>query len=165
MDFFRATYRLESESFMPKDRNKEPGFSARDAYNAMGDWYWRKRFHFLTDAGVSEETIYDNIAVIQYLPYSSVKFAPLKKGVILPSQKFTQRLIDYIILNCPETIFIVPRAVRLWRDFLGDNWTSLRNAGRIITHLPNTYRAQYISPNCLGEANFKKIIDILIVKR
>ena len=161
MEFFRRTFCLEYNSFMPKDWNKPFGFSARDAYNAMGDWYWKKRFHFLTDAGVNEESIYKNIAVIQYLPYSSINFAPLKKGVLLPSQIFTRRLIDFIRLNNPETIFIVPRAVNLWREFLGNKWTSLENEGRIITHLPNTYRAQYISPNCLGQEQFDRVVKIL----
>ena len=89
MEFFRNTYRLQSNSFMPEDWNRSLGFSAREAFNAMGDWYWKKRIHFLTDAGVNEETIYDNIALIQYIPYSSINFACLKKGVILPSQIFT----------------------------------------------------------------------------
>ncbi|MCH5222067.1 MAG: hypothetical protein J1F05_07090 [Muribaculaceae bacterium] len=160
MGFFRDTYRLESHSFMPEDWNKYLGFSARDAYNAMGDWYWKNRLHFLTDAGVDEETVYDNIAVIQYIPYSSVNYAPLKKGVILPSQIFTRRLIDYIRLNNPETIFIVPRAISLWKEFLGNKWTSLESDGRIITHLPNTYRSQYISPNCIGAEEFEKVVNI-----
>ena len=161
MEYFRYTFRLRCNSFMPEDSHKEVfGFSTRDAYNAMGDWYWKKRFRSFIDAGVNEETIYDNIALIQYIPYSSVKFAPLKKGVILPSQIFTRRLIDYIKLNNPNTIFVVPRAVSLWRQFLGNKWDSLENDGRIITHLPNTYRVQYISPNCLGERNFKKLVDI-----
>ena len=161
MEFFRNTYRLQSNSFMPEDWNRSLGFSAREAYNAMGDWYWKKRFHFLTDAGVNEETIYDNIALIQYIPYSSINFACLKKGVILPSQIFTLRLIDFIRLNKPETIFIVPKAVSLWREFLGNKWAMLEKEGRIITHLQNTYRAQYISPNCLGQNQFERIVKLL----
>ena len=160
MGFFRHTYRLESNSFMPEDWNKNLGFSARDAYNAMGDWYWKKRLHFLTDVGVNEEALYDNIAIIQFIPYSSISFFPLKRGIILPSQIFTRRLIDYIRLNNPETIFIVPRAVNLWREFLGNKWVSLESDRRIITHLPNTYRAQYISPNCIGSIEFENVVNI-----
>lgn len=161
MEFFRHTYKFEYDSFMPEDRNNSLGLSARDAFNAMGDWYWKKRFHFLVDAGVKEDNIYNNIALIQYVPYSSVCFAPLPKNDILPSQKFTRRLIDYIGSNNENTVFIVPRAVNLWKEFLGNRWSDLEAQGRIIKHLENTYRAQYISPNCLGEDNFKKIINLL----
>lgn len=162
MKFYSKTFILESRSFMPENReNQTFGFSARDAFNVMGDWYWKKRFHFLTDAGVPEENIYDNIAAIQYIPYSSVEYAPLPKGVELPSQKFTRRLIDYIRLNNEDTIFIVLRAASLWENFLGNMWTSLKDQNRIITHLPNTYRSQYISQKCLGEDNFNRIVNIL----
>ena len=160
MEFFRHTFCLEYNSFMPEDWNKSIGFSAREAYNAMGDWYWKKRLHFLTDAGVDEETIYNNIAVIQYLPYSSVNFTPLKNGIVLPSQIFTRRLIDFIRLNNPDTIFVVSRGVNLWKVFLGEVWTTLESENRIITHLSNTYRAQYISPNCLGQESFDRIVKI-----
>lgn len=160
MEFFRKTYRLDSKCFMPEDWNKSLGFSARDAYNAMGDWYWKKRFHFLTDEGVNEETIYNNIAVVQYIPYSSVKYAPLPQNVILPSQIYTRRLIDYIRLNNKSTIFIVPRAVKLWEKFLGQIWADLEEQGRIIKHLPKTYRTQYISSSCLGADNFEHIVKI-----
>ena len=160
MEFYRSTYSLRSRSFMPEDLKKSLGFSTRDAFNAMGDWYWKKRLHFLTDTGVNEESIYDNIAVIQYIPNSSVNFAPLSKDVVLPSQIFTRRLIDYIRLNNQQTIFVVPRAVNLWKDFLGKNWTCLEDDGRIITHLPGIYRPQYISPNCLGQEAFDRVVKI-----
>ena len=160
MEFFRKTYSLKYNSFMPENWNKTFGFSPRDAYNAMGDWYWQKRFHFLTNAGVNEEAIYDNIAVIQYVPYSSVNFASFSKNTTLPSQLFTRRLIDYIRLNNEDTIFVVLRAVNLWKQFLGNIWTALDDGGRIITHLPNTYRAQYISPNCLGADNFERLVQL-----
>lgn len=161
MEFFKNTYSLRGNSFMPEDRNAKFGITIRDAFNAMGDWYWKKRLHFLIDAGVNEETLYDNIALIQYLPYSSVSFAALPKNTILPSQKFTKTLIDYIQSNNKETVFVVLRAVGLWEGFLGDTWTSLKEDGRIITHEDRAYRSQYISPNCLANDGFKKIVDKL----
>lgn len=161
MRFFRETFSLHSNCFMPSDKVYSLGFSPRDAYNAMGDWYWKKRFHFLTEAGVDEETIYDNVAVIQYIPYSSVSYAPLPKDVTLPSQIFARRLIDFIRLNNKETIFVVLRAVKLWSDFLGDIWSDLNSQNRIIEHLDGRYRPQYISPNCLGTDNFNRIVKVL----
>lgn len=162
LDFYKATYSLESEAFMPDNNEiKTLGFSTRDAFNIMGDWYWKKRFHFLADEGIPEDIIYKNVAVIQYIPYSSVEYAPLPKGVTLPSQIFTRRLIEYISRNHKDTIFIVPRAKALWENFLVGTWENLAKKERIITHRENTYRSQYISPKCLVDGGFDRIVKIL----
>lgn len=159
MEFFRSTFALQSSCFMPEDWNKSFGFSARDAYNVLGDWYWKKRLHFLVDEGLDEELIYDNLALIQYIPYSSIRYASLPQNVYLPSQEYTRKLIDFIRCNNTETIFVVPRAVDLWKRFLGDCWDALEKDKRIITHKEGVYRPQYISRNCLGDEGFERIVE------
>lgn len=140
--------------FLPSDYQK-PRLSDRDIANIHQSWYWQNR---LTKAfpkdktGLNFEQINSNFAVIQYVGYSSKEFAPFKKGRFLPSQLYTRQLIEYILLNNRDTIFIVPRSEHLWRAFLGELWDDTRF---IVTNAP---RSQHFN-----EKNFPTQEDYLRV--
>jgi hypothetical protein len=161
VDYFRKSLRLEASGFMPNDIKKN-GISARDAFNVMGDWYWKRRFDALQESSsVNIETIYNNFALIQYVPYSSVEFADFPKSYgYLKSQNFTKLLIKYILEHNKDTLFVALRGASLWEKFLHlDNWNSLVKTNRIVLHKKNCYRPQYISEKCLDNA-----YDIVVSK-
>lgn len=139
--------------FLPDKLGKE-GMTYRDLANLHQSWYWEDR---LTKAFVSEETgltfedVNSNFAVIQYIGYSSEKYAPLKKGRVLPSQYYTKQLIEYITNNT-NTIFIVTRNVKMWKQFLGIIWDD----NRFI--ISKDYLGQHFTKDILGKEAFDKVI-------
>lgn len=98
----------------------------------------------------------DCFAVIEYLGYSSEKHKAFKGGTLLPSQKYTKQLIQYILHNNPETIFIVPRNVKTWQNFLGTMWTN--NSDRFI--VSKDYLGQRFTKDILGD-DYEKVIAAL----
>lgn len=129
------------------------GITARDLANIHQSYYWIDR---LTSAFVNDETnltfeeINQRFAVVQYIGYSSKKYKPFKQGQYLPSQHYTKQLIHYILRNHPDTIFIVPRAEKKWREFLGNLWDDNRF---FVSNLPISQR---FSKSTLGEPAYAK---------
>jgi len=126
-EHLRRMLLFECGSFLPDNQGLK-GMTYRDLANLHQSWYWEDR---LTNAFVNKETgltfedINSNFVVIQYIGYSSKKYIPFKKGIILPSQYYTRQLIEYIINN-RNTIFIVSRNVQMWKQFLGNIWDESR---------------------------------------
>ena len=139
--------------FLPSDYQR-PRLSDRDIANIHQSWYWYDRLNqgFLDGRnGLSFEDVNHNFAVIQYIGYHSKRFAPFKKNQILPSQQYTRQLIDYILHNNRDTIFIVPRNVNTWRKFLGNLWDDMR----FIT--TSDYRGQHLTKSTLKE-NYDRVV-------
>lgn len=151
-EHLRRMLLFDCGSFLPENQGMK-GMTYRDLANLHQSWYWEDR---LTNAFVNNETgltfedVNSNFAVIQYIGYSSKKYSPFKKGLILPSQYYTRQLIEYIINN-KKTIFIVPRNVQMWKQFLGDIWDENRF---IVT---KDYLGQRFTKNILKEA-FDKVV-------
>lgn len=153
----RSMLTFECNSFLPEDFGPH-GVSTRDLANIHQSYYWLDR---LTSAfvdsvtnktGLSFEQINDRFAVVQYVGYSSQKYAPFKRGQLLPSQNYTKQLIQFIFHNNRDVVFIVPRAEKSWRSLLG----SIRSDDRFfVSNLP---RSQWFSAATLGEEANSKII-------
>lgn len=111
--------------------------SYRDIANLHQSWYWQDRLvkAFVKD-GLTIDEILNKCAIIQYIPYSSRKhnksFKPIDNGELF-SQKFTKELIQYILKHHKEVLFIIPRNVNKWLDFLGP--------------LKNEYKHRFIQRN------------------
>ena len=151
----RSMLTFECNSFLPKIFGSN-GVTARDLANIHQSYYWHDRLTkaFVNDnTGLSFEQINDRFAIVQYVGYSSSKYAPFKRGQLLPSQNYTKQLIQYILHNNPDTVFIVPRSEKKWRALLGTLWDDSRF---FVSDLP---RGQWFSPETLGDDAYAKIIE------
>ena len=155
-EHLRKMLKLDCSEFLPKESGAED-MTYRDLANLHQSWYWEDR---LSNAFVNDDTdlnfddVNKKFAVLQYIGYSSKKYAPLKNGIFLPSQLYTRQLIEYILKNNPRTIFIVARNVKLWQHFLGSLWDENKN--RFI--VSEDYLGQRFTKNILGEVAFAKVI-------
>lgn len=135
---------------------KRPNY--QDAYNMLGDWYWFDILSKWQSEGLSFDEIFSNVALIQSIPYASEKAKDLPKGVLLPSQVFTKKLIMHIA-NSTDAIFVVPRAIKKWQKLLGSTWLQLEQEDRII--IGKNPLNQSLTKNNLGEEQYCKIINHL----
>lgn len=159
MCFMRDNLRLNVRGFMPNvlyRAEERPNY--QDAYNMLGDWYWYDILSKWQNDGLSFEEIFSNVALIQSVPYASVKAKDLPKGCILPSQIFIKKMIMHIA-NSTDTLFVVPRGVKKWQKLLGLTWTQLNRDDRII--IGKNPLNQSLSKNNLGEEQYYKIINHL----
>lgn len=153
----RSMLTFDCNSFLPEDFGPH-GVSTRDLANIHQSYYWLDRLNgaFVDSetnrTGLSFEQINDRFAVVQYIGYSSQKYTPFKRGQLLPSQNYTKQLIQFILHNNPDTVFIVPRAEGSWRSLLGSMW---RDDRFFVSNLP---RSQWFSAATLGEEAYSKII-------
>lgn len=72
---------------------------------------------------------------------------------LLPSQKYMKQLIQYILNNNEDAVFIVARSVNEWKAFLGNLW----NDDRFI--ISNAYLGQHFTEKSLPEDGYEKIIN------
>ncbi len=158
-EHLRTMIKFQCYNFLPDDSGLS-GMTYRDLANLHQNWYWEDRLRkaFVNDdTGLTFEDLNRRFAVVQYIGYSSKKYAPFKNGRILPSQNFTKQLIRYIHTNT-DAIFIVARNVSTWKTFLGDIW----NEERFIE--TGDYLGQRLTKNILKDrfsevvAAFKKQI-------
>lgn len=153
-EHLRKILTLDCGGFLPQELGAK-GMTYRDLANVHQSWYWEDR---LTNAFVNEniglnfEDVNRKFAVIQYIGYSSKKYAPFKNGTLLPSQLYTRQLIEYILCNNRNAVFIVARNVNMWKRFLGDLWDD----NRFI--VSKDYLGQRFTENILGSEAFTKVI-------
>ncbi|MDE7368262.1 MAG: hypothetical protein K2N08_00605, partial [Muribaculaceae bacterium] len=153
-EHLRKMITFDCEEFLPQESDTVK-ITYRDIANLHQSWYWYDR---LTNAFVNKETglnfedVNKRFAVIQYIGYSSQKYAPFKKGIRLSSQEYTRLLIEYILKNNHSAVFIVARNVKMWKDFLGSLW----NSNRFIES--KDYLGQRFTKGILGEDAFNKVI-------
>lgn len=150
----RSMLTFDCHSFLPDDIGK-PNITYRDLANLHQSWYWidrlEKAFVNKETTGLTIDDVLNRFAVIEYIGYSSEKYKTFKGGTLLPSQKYTKQLIQYILHNNSETIFIVPRNVKTWQKFLGTMWTDDRFL------VSKDYLDQRLTKDILGD-NYEKVI-------
>lgn len=159
MVFMRDNLRLRVKTFMPEVYNtsdRHPNY--QDAFNMLADWYWYDILSKWVKEGLTSEQIFSNVALIQNVPYASVKAKDLPKGCVLPSQIFAKKMIRYIA-DYKDAIFVVPRAVKKWQGLLGPIWTRLEEEGRIV--IGKNPLNQHLTEKNLGTENYQKIINHL----
>lgn len=154
-EHLRKMLRFDVTGFLPSDE-KHDGVSYRDLANLHQRWYWETRLKsaFESDS-LDFETINERFAVIEYIGYSSMKKPDKMLKTLLPSQKYTKQLIQYILHNSEDTVFIVARSVNEWKAFLGNIWTSYED--RFI--VSNAYLGQHFTEKSLPEGSYEKIIN------
>ena len=132
--------RLEAKSFFCP-RIKENGeVSYRKANCEFDDKYWynifdklRKELN-LAPEGDTEDTIFDNVALVQYVGYASQSWKPIPKKYPLPSQEFTRQLVGYLAFHAKtKPIIVVSRSYNEWKELLGDDiWRKLESENRLV---------------------------------
>lgn len=161
--------------FCERNQNNTNGMlSYRDAHCALDDWYWYDIFtKFREDAGLPDEdntddVIFDNVALVQYVGYLSKSWKALPK--ILPSQEFTRTLIHYLALRKKDVLFVVSRSRKEWKELIGDEiWDMLKSENRLVLRatfenkkgITQTIRTQYFTPTSFEGDGFKLIADKL----
>ena len=149
----RSMLTFDCHSFLPDDI-ETPDVTYRDLANLHQSWYWIDRLEkaFVNnDTKLTIDNVLDRFAVIEYLGYSSKKYKAFNGSALLPSQKYTKQLIQYILHNNTDTIFIVPRNVKTWQNFLGTMWTD----DRFI--VSKDYLGQRFTKDILGD-DYEKVI-------
>ena len=150
----RTMLTFDCQSFLPQ-KNGDKEINSRDLANIIQSYYWIDRLKnaFVNDdTGLTFEDINNKFAIIQYVGYSSIKYKPFSKHRILHSQNYTRQLIQYILHNNRDTVFIVPRAEKSWRTFLDTMWENDR------FFVSNAPRSQHFSANVIGQDEYDKII-------
>lgn len=158
-EHLRKMLTLDCDEFLPQESGAK-GMTYRDLANLHQSWYWEDRLTnaFVNgDTGLNFDDVNKRFAVLQYIGYSSKKYSPLKNGELLPSQLYTRQLIEYILNNNSQAIFIVARNVKMWQHFLGSLWDENKN--RFI--VSKDYLGQRFNKKILGDAAFAKILTAL----
>lgn len=149
-DHLRDMLKFKVDGFLPS-KEETDGISGRVLANLHMSWYWENKLK--SAFGESNlETVISKFAIIQYIGYSSKKFQAFKGEKCLPSQNFTKQLIQFILHNNDDAVFIVPRNIERWKNFLGTIWTS--NKEKFIEG--KAYRSQ--SLNAISGEDKKKVM-------
>lgn len=130
--------RLEAKSFFCPRIKKNGEMSYRKANCEFDDGYWynifdklRKELN-LAPEGDTEDTIFDNVALVQYVGYASQSWKPIPKKYPLPSQEFTRQLVGYLAFHT-KAIIVVSRSYNEWKELLGDEiWKKLKDDNRLV---------------------------------
>ena len=128
-----------------------------DALNEIGDYYWYNNINRLNINHQKEYEFFRNFAIVQYCAYTSVSFKDFPRGVVLPSQELTKKLIRYLAYEREDVVFVIMRSAAKWKELLdADVWEKMQS--RLIV---NKNMSQYLSENNLGKKNFNMLIEYL----
>ena len=128
-----------------------------DALNEIGDYYWYNNINRLNINHQKEYEFFRNFAIVQYCAYTSVSFKDFPRGVVLPSQELTKKLIRYLAYEREDVVFVIMRSAAKWKELLdADVWQKMQT--RLIV---NKNMSQSLSENNLGKKNFNMLIEYL----
>ena len=128
-----------------------------DALNEIGDYYWYNNINRLNINHQKEYEFFRNFAIVQYCAYTSVSFKDFPRGVVLPSQELTKKLIRYLAYEREDVAFVIMRSAAKWKELLdADVWEKMQS--RLIV---NKNMSQSLSENNLGKKNFNMLIERL----
>jgi hypothetical protein len=124
--------------FCKRNHNKAGGvLSYRDAHCMLDDWYWYDIFEeFRKNAELEPENdtndiIFNHTSLVQYVGYISKSWKSLPN--ILPSQRFTKLLIQYLTLNT-DTLFVISRSESEWKELIGDEIRDILESENRLIH-------------------------------
>lgn len=131
----------------------EPPVRPMDLYNSPTYRHWLDQFRrWVSWFGIEDEqTLFDNVAVINATAYPSVGDTPLAAGM-LPSHYFLQHLVRYIATNNPDTIFVIPseKLRSVWSKILACSYDYIAVAQRVFL-LDGNHRKLNLSPRNLSQ--------------
>ena len=150
-------YVKSHEEFKKKYSVKNVYVPCGDALNEIGDYYWYNNINRLNINHQKEYEFFRNFAIVQYCAYTSVSFKDFAKGVVLPSQELTKKLIRYLAYEREDVVFVIMRSAAKWKELLdADVWEKMQS--RLIV---NKNMSQSLSENNLGKKNFNMLIEHL----
>lgn len=148
--FKAETLLLCSKSFLPQEQEEIAGLTTADYINIIGDWYWYKKFTPLFEF-VPEEELFQKVAIMQYLPYTSISYKD-KRYDGIESMKYSQKLLKYILEERRNVTVLVLRAASKWEKIINE---VKKDESNIVIY--NRNRCQSISENNLKDQNFEII--------
>lgn len=163
--------------FCARYPNAKDQLSYRDAECMIGDWYWYDIFERMRNESDGQlppeddyqDVIYDNIALVQYMGYFSKSYKGFSRNMILPSQRFTQHQLWYIIFNKPDVLIVVSRSEKEWHSLLGDDaWQKLMVENRLVVRNKfgkngkrKPFTRQDFTKNAFENNGFERIIKAI----
>ena len=153
----QESYVKSHEEFKEKYSMEGSQVLCGDALNEIGDYYWYNNINRLNINHQKEYEFFRNFAIVQYCAYTSVSFKDFPRGVVLPSQELTKKLIRYLAYEREDVVFVIMRSAAKWKELLdADVWEKMRS--RLIV---NKNMSQSLSENNLGKKNFNMLIEYL----
>ena len=153
----QESYVKSHEEFKEKYSIEGSQVLCGDALNEIGDYYWYNNINRLNINHQKEYEFFRNFAIVQYCAYTSVSFKDFPRGVVLPSQELTKKLIRYLAYEREDVVFVIMRSAAKWKDLLdADVWEKMQS--RLIV---NKNMSQSLSENNLGKKNFNMLIEYL----
>ena len=153
----QESYVKSHEEFKEKYSMEGSQVLCGDALNEIGDYYWYNNINRLNINHQKEYEFFRNFAIVQYCAYTSVSFKDFPKGVVLPSQELTKKLIRYLAYEREDVVFVIMRSAAKWKELLdADVWEKMQS--RLIV---NKNMSQSLSENNLGKKNFNMLIEYL----
>lgn len=150
-------YVKSHDEFKKKYSVKNVYVPCGDALNEIGDYYWYNNINRLNINHQKEYEFFRNFAIVQYCAYTSVSFKDFPRGVVLPSQELTKKLIRYLAYEREDVVFVIMRSAAKWKELLdADVWEKMQS--RLIV---NKNMSQSLSENNLGKKNFNMLIEHL----
>lgn len=153
----QESYVKSHEEFKEKYSMEGSQVLCGDALNEIGDYYWYNNINRLNINHQKEYEFFRNFAIVQYCAYPSVSFKDFPRGVVLPSQELTKKLIRYLAYEREDVVFVIMRSAAKWKELLdADVWEKMQS--RLIV---NKNMSQSLSENNLGKKNFNMLIEYL----
>ena len=153
----QESYVKSHEEFKEKYSMEGSQVLCGDALNEIGDYYWYNNINRLNINHQKEYEFFRNFAIVQYCAYTSVSFKDFPRGVVLPSQELTKKLIRYLAYEREDVVFVIMRSAAKWKELLdADVWEKMQS--RLIV---NKNMSQSLSENNLGKKNFNILIEYL----
>lgn len=153
----QESYVKSHEEFKEKYSMEGSQVLCGDALNEIGDYYWYNNINRLNINHQKEYEFFRNFAIVQYCAYTSVSFKDFPRGVVLPSQELTKKLIRYLAYEREDVVFVIMRSAAKWKELLDvDVWEKMQS--RLIV---NKNMSQSLSENNLGKKNFNMLIEYL----
>lgn len=129
-------------------KNSSPFYALDERYNYSGLFkWWDRRLKAVTEiAGRSK--VMNNVSCIQFFPYHSVTYSPLKK--ILPSQEYSFYLVRKAIKQ--NKLITVMRSKSLWEKYVPE----LSKYPVIELKVP---RNPYFNSNNMTAKEFEELVN------
>ncbi|MBD5322141.1 MAG: hypothetical protein HDS01_05145 [Bacteroides sp.] len=132
---------------------QEDRLRVHDIYNSPSYRYWLYKIREFADyMALPRQKVFDNIAVINANPYTSLNVSPLEPG-LMPSHYFLRQIVRYVVNHDSDVIFFLPsgRLQSVWQDILGDVYDDIVMHNRLfLTRINN-------SISLVGEWNKEQI--------
>jgi hypothetical protein len=142
---------VEANSYNHSDPYSSPFYYFNAGFETTGGYeWWTRILKPLLNAGVTEATLRHKLMAIEYFPYHSIRYNHIKP--FAPSQQFAFDLAREAIER--SKLIVIMRSEKLWLE-------AEPELAAYPYMMTNSKLNVVISPNNLGEENFKAILSKL----